>query len=303
MFSIQVSSGGGAPSALAGLTASAPPGSGLFYITVPLKDVSIVDYNTATGSAGGVEVGQSLLLSPILNLTCPLQPSSLKVGTLHPALDVSSSTPRAVTVTVAKVTPVSYTGIAITLPGPPAAGAPLVAAGDMTGAPAGGGSAALSGAAASDSTTSAPPAGALSASSSTAILFSASCGAVFGPQTFACGPGMEGSAITYACPRAGPTPTCLYFNKATALWSSQGCSVHSMDLLSASMVCACDHFADFGTRYAALDNAPVNVFVAGAPALLPSTFAPALLLFVTISAIVTCMWGGGLCGARARARL
>ncbi len=52
VFTIEVSSGGGPPVPL-GAIPSGPVG-GLYYITVPLRDLTIVDADGA-----GVEVGQS----------------------------------------------------------------------------------------------------------------------------------------------------------------------------------------------------------------------------------------------------
>jgi hypothetical protein len=48
----------------------APPGEP-FLITIPIRDLSIVQWDAATGRSGGVDIGQGGFLSPILNVTCP----------------------------------------------------------------------------------------------------------------------------------------------------------------------------------------------------------------------------------------
>jgi hypothetical protein len=99
VFTIEVSSGGGAPVALNSIPGG-PPG-GLFYITVPLRDLSIVNYGPR--GAAGVEVGQSLLpRARIYNVSCPLQLGDAVPARALPALDVSLSPPAAATVTIVR---------------------------------------------------------------------------------------------------------------------------------------------------------------------------------------------------------
>jgi hypothetical protein len=63
------------------------------------------------------------------------------------------------------------------------------------------------------------------------------------------------------------------------------------------VVCACDHLADFGTRFAALQTAPVDVFVQAAPLLQVNQLPGAVALYAVLCALVSC----GLLGcARAR---
>ena len=113
-----------------------------------------------------------------------------------------------------------------------------------------------------------------------AVLYvlSADCGAPYGRRTFACGPGMGGAVVSYACPRAAPEPTCLYYDKPKKAWTASGCTVARVD--ATSILCACDALRDFGTRFAALDNAPANVFVTAAPAVATATAPASTMLLV-----------------------
>jgi hypothetical protein len=64
-----------------------------------------------------------------------------------------------------------------------------------------------------------------------------------------------------------------------------------------SILCACDALRDFGTRFAALDNAPANVFVTGAPAVASATTPAAAALFSVVAALLLGAWvAGAACG-------
>jgi hypothetical protein len=277
VFTVEVSSGGGPPVALNSIPGG-PPG-GLFYITVPLRDLSIVSWRG--GGVVGVDVGQGLLPpSPVFNVTCP---RGALAGETLPALDVSASSPRTALgkVTVLRVSTVEYGAPAILVEAP---GEGAAAAGDLAGAPAAAGSAPEYGGAAT------PADGGPTASSPLYVL-SADCGPTYGRRPFACGPGMGGTTVSFACPRAAPEPTCLYYDKPSKQWSTAGCSVARVDVTS--ILCACDALRDFGTRYAALDNAPANVFVTGAPSVGAALTPAAAALFAAVAVLLGGVWCAG----------
>jgi hypothetical protein len=263
-----------------------PPG-GLFYITVPLRDLSIVNYGPS--GVGGVEVGQRLLPVPrVFNVTCPRTAEAVAPGAVLPALDTSTTPPAPAAVTVVRVAAVDYA-------------APLVE-GEAAGGDGGGGADALVGA--GDAPLSAgggggggapaPAAGATARAFS--VLLTAPCGGGGGaPRTFACGPGMGGAVVTVACPKPVPAPTCLHYVAANNSWTTAGCVVARVDVTS--ILCACDRLADFGTRFAALDDAPPYVFVAPAPVLALRAVAPPAALYATLALLLAgalaCGVGGG----------
>jgi len=113
---------------------------------------------------------------------------------------------------------------------------------------------------------------------------------------------MGGATVTYRCPRAAPEPSCLHYSKAAKTWTTAGCAVARADLTS--IVCACDHLADFGTRFAALDSAPPRVFVGAAPRLAFAPFASAAALYAVVALLLCgtgCAPAAGARGARAAA--
>jgi hypothetical protein len=89
----------------------------LFYITVPLRDLSIVNYGP--GGASGVEVGQGMLPpAPVINVTCPLA-GEARAGDVIPALNVAAvpRSPARVVVVSAGTVPVSAPAIEVATPG------------------------------------------------------------------------------------------------------------------------------------------------------------------------------------------
>jgi hypothetical protein len=284
VFTIEVSSGSGAPVALASLPGG-PPG-GFFYITVPLRDLSIVNYGPK--GAGGVEIGQSLIApSPVINATCPL---AARVGAAVPALNVATRPPAPVRVVV-----VSTGAVPVVAPG--------IDVGEPDGALGADGLVGSDGGAALSAVVDGGGLGGNNAvANAPTFLLSADCGAPYGNRTFACGPGMGGTTVTYACPRAAPAPSCLYYDKPSKKWTTAGCSVARVDLTS--IICACDALRDFGMRYAALDDAPLRVFVSAAPTVRTSLFPAAALLYAAMGVVLCCMGACGVvgCGGRKNAQ-
>ena len=284
VFTVEVSSGGGPPVAMSSL--SGGPLGGLFYITVPLRDLSIVSW-TAGGGAAGVDVGQGYISrSPVFNVTCPASAAAGVVGAFVSAVDVSLSPPMPapLSVRVAHVSSVVAAAPAVT---------EVVDAsgvGDAVGSMAGGGGGGAGAAPIS--------VGGDTLVASTLFVLQADCGAPYGNASFACGPGMGGEVVTFACPRASPTPTCLHYDKPTGAWTTAGCTVAAVQVTS--ILCACDHLADFGTRYATLDNAPPRVFVTAAPGLGFAVLPPAAALLALVAGVLACMCGAAACGQGGR---
>ncbi len=281
VFSIEVSSGGGPPRPLSSIPGG-PPG-GLFYITVPLRDLSIVNYGP--GGAAGVEVGQSLLArSPVINATCPFS-GTARVGAVVAALNVAAAPPAPVNVVIASVgtVPLSAPSLDVATPagGAEEDGLAGGGGGGGEGGGGGGGDAAIS-----------PAGGEAGLLDAPTFLLVADCGAPYGNRTFACGPGMGGTTVSFACPKAAPVPSCLHYDKGSKSWTTEGCAVARVDLTS--VLCACDHLADFGTRFAALDDAPLRVFVTAAPNVQFYLLSSAGLLFGVLAAVLCAMGAGGL---------
>lgn len=266
------SSGGGSPIPLR-TTADAP-----FLIVVPLRDVSIVRYYG--GVVHGVNVGQGGFASPVINATCPSSPTS-NVR----AWFIAGHSSGPANVTIQSFAAVTFTGVVGTE-------VQAAAVSSDTGsivAP-GGTSAAtdtLSGSGANAPT--------FTQSSYTYVLQTTSCGDAWGSRSFVCGPGAEGTTITYACPVASPVPVCVWFNTATQLWSTDGCSVAFVNVTS--ITCACMHLpGDFAVRFATLTQVQADVFAVDAPVTRVSSVPVWVAFFSVVGTAVGLLIMGSLCG-------
>ena len=247
-----------------------------FLITIPLRDLSIVNYDAAKGQVTGVFMeGADAIPRPVFNVTCPtgLREQQLPM-TAYPALMLGAGSATPATVVVQSMLMLSYTA--------PISASPPRASVDS-------GAAALAGAGASRMMQ-----GVLSTAASTATatspayILQADCGTI-GPRAFMCGPGMEGKVVTYQCPGLAPVPSCVWFDASKGGWSNAGCQVASSS--DTAVVCACTHLTDFSIRFAAVP-APAQKSVY-APSVAPGvTVIGTLLLFPGYYGVlaVVCLW-------------
>ena len=281
VLSVTVSSGGEAPAS----TSTLIQPTRVYRITVPLRDLSIVAFNVATGKVDGVEIGQSshALLSPVFNVSCPAENarSDLAVGSLLSAIDVSTSPAKITSVSVMSSSLVKYGILTADVYIPDGDGAADAMSGIV------GGRTSLS----ADGSVSNVTVGRYF------VILAANCGVSYGDKQFVCGPGTGGQIVQYKCPRAVPTASCLYFDSLRSRWTSDGCVIDSV--ADTSVDCACDRLADFGTRYAALPLANTGIFAVASSRLSITKLPSAALLYTIIAILLSAAACSGACGRSA----
>ena len=135
-------------------------------------------------------------------------------------------------------------------------------------------------------------------------LFALNCGAPIGERYFACGPGYEGKAVVFTCPRITPQPTCAAWSPALSQWSTAGCSAAPTSP-PGTITCSCTHLTDFAARYVALES-PSGPSIYALPVNAVTTFVPipttALAAFFTAAAAlgVLALLGLGMDAAAAQ---
>jgi hypothetical protein len=204
-------------------------------LTIPLRDVSIVQ------PSGAWNVGQGGFLSPTINVTCPRSPAAAAAGI---AAKFTSGGRGAANVTLKSATQVTFTGV-------------VGATGEAVGAP---GGEAVSVAGASSATTDLLSTGEATtyAASSFSYVLSVDCGAAFGSQSLACGVGMEGTTVPFACPQVRVVPTCLWFDPASGAWSNVGTTVVSST--ATAVTCSTLHLATHAIRLVTLPQIQPDIF-------------------------------------------
>jgi hypothetical protein len=211
----------------------------------------MVSYDARAGAVRGVEVGQGGFASPAFNVTCPTSPAAAAAGVAARRVGAPTGGAPAPVVTVVKATRVGFSGVVGALEEASAAGeGAAIAAPDGTSA----------------STSLLSPGGVgapLVAQADYAYVLSVDCGAAFGARTFACGVGMGGATVLFACPAVVPVATCLWHDAATGLWSSEGTSVTAVG--PTSVTCNTTRVADHAVRFAALAQQQADIFAAQAP--------------------------------------
>ncbi len=289
--------GRGAPLAVA--STAAP-----FLVTLPLRDLSTVAYDTRSGTfAAALLPGY---VPPVVNFTCPIDPATA-AATLARAF-FSAPPARAgarATVAVRNATPVTYrAGFAVVntaSTGYSVVDAPTAALVNVRSpnAPEGTLSTATGGLAAVP--TGGAANGSLSADvvtiSSWAFALGVDCGAPTGEQPVVCGPGFEGRAVAFACPALAPRAACVWWDGRAGGWSTAGCAV--VGATATEVTCACDHLTAFSLRYAALPAAGApgaNVFATAAKftALRNVDWAPgAVAVLATLACVGALVLGWG----------
>ena len=181
--------GGGAPLPLSGLAAP-------YTVTLPLRDLSVVRYSAATGSAT-IEVGTAAFSLRSIAVVCPASPGDAAAGVAARYTAPPALAGRRAPVALLKASTVAFTELSASVEG---------AVGDV------GFGAALVGDALSGAAAGAPPAPAPTPAGAFYYLLTTDCGAPFSNGTFLCGPGTEGRNVTFSCPTVVPTPACLWFD-------------------------------------------------------------------------------------------
>jgi hypothetical protein len=219
------------------------PSGTFFTVTIPLRDLTIVNWDERRGRSPGVSVGNEEFSSPRLNITCPRNVAEAvsgirvtTIGSVGPAL--SSLRPQ---VWLMNATSMDFSAPVFVMD------APLVD-GDAPGAaPAG-----------------APPpppdAASLARASQSAYSYvlQTDCGPDLGRRTLLCGPGKEGTPVTFQCPLVVPSPTCMWYDTKNLKWATDGCFFVSQN--ATAITCRCNHLTDFSVRFASLEQQPLNVF-------------------------------------------
>jgi hypothetical protein len=252
--------GGGAPLLLASLTAP-------YTVTLPLRDLSVVRYDAATGSST-IEVGTAAFAPRVLSVVCPTSSASAARGVAARYTAPPELFGKIAPVAVLNVSSVAFSGLSAITEG--AYGGDVGFGGALVGD--GGGIAA-------------PPTPAPAPSGALSYLLTTACGAPFANGTFLCGPGTEGANFSFACPTVVPTPACLWFDKSAGGWSATGCVV--ANVTETAFVCSCTAPlpADFAGRFAALDLPDNDLFAVEAPTLV-MTPPPAPFLVPLLAACV-----------------
>ena len=269
-------------------------------VTVPFRDLSIVKWNAALKTAT-VDVGNSGFAQPTISVMCPVSPAAATKGIVATYIRGGSG---AAVVTLENVLLASYTGVIGSVSSLGSAGALSSMAApngasvttDLFAVSRGG---AGSGANVSLGSLLSAQAPTVSSEAYTYTL-STDCGPAFRKQTFVCGAGFAGTAITFACPAVVATPSCLRYNASARGWASGGCSVASSSITS--VVCTCDAPGDIAVRFAALTQQQIDIFAAGSPATASSTLPIWVGLFALLGVTLGLNVIGVVCARDAVAR-
>jgi hypothetical protein len=268
VVSVTLTSRAGALLPVAGLAAP-------FLITIPLRDLSIMQWDPTVGATTGVGVGNAAFLPRVVNVTCPSSLAAARAGvsafyTAPPALKGA----RAV-VTLANAPSLAFSSATNAVQ--EGLSADVGFGGDAVG---GGGSLGGGGVAP-------VPGAAPTRAGATSYLLTTDCGAPFGNSSFMCGPGSEGTRVAFSCPTVNTTPVCLWFDTGAGRWSIDGCEV--ANVTETSITCACNHLTDFAVRFAALDLPDNDLFAADAPTrvVLPPDTAVLMLSVASVLCLAT----------------
>ena len=214
-------------------------------VTVPLRDLSAVVYDVKS-KAYTFDSGAGNFAQTIITVTCPLSPKTTTVSAFY----VGSGNPTAVA--IESVALISFGSVVGTLKSDAALD------GSVAELSAPDGTSISSNTITTDSKGNAtlPNANLVTKQSAYTYVLSTDCGVAFGRRTFVCGPGTE--RVSYQCPHAVTTPTCLLFDTATNVWSTDMCTVQSVT--ATSVDCACTRFGDVAVRFATLPQIQADVF-------------------------------------------
>ena len=278
--------------------------AGLFSVTLPILDLSIVRLNASAppGTPPSINVGTSALRTLALTVTCPRSAAEVVAQGVRAVY----AAPPALAGRRAQVALLSVNGVTFAqLTQSEAVGAvapSAVSFGSSTLSSDGASGGTALGAAASSASGSSDASTFTTTTSGTTFALSTDCGPPFGNLTFLCGPGTAGSAVAFTCPTAQAVPACLTFDTAAGTWRSGGCAVTAFT--ATAVTCACDHLGHFALRFPALQLNDNDLFAVEAPVTVvqPSPM-PLLLLGVCCAllgaaALAQC----AACGAEDRFR-
>ena len=284
------------------------------YITIPLRDLSIVTFNGKTGEPESVAVGQTAIITREFSVVCPrdiptlpgttvpamlVAPMSsiLKLWTQAPWVNVTKGFNLTATLalgapTVARLKAITVVGymaeiIQIT-EAAPIAGSDTLRPGGSSSAGTGlaPGGLVIGHAATNQSLSKLQTA----ATTYLTLVYAVDCGPVFGERELACGPGSAGVRMRYTCPSTSVVPTCLWFSVSKGEWTTDGCK--PIRVTATAITCACNHLTSFAVRYAAVEHASSSVFAIDTPLQRTTPFAlQSLYLLVFFSVALTAIIG------------
>ena len=250
-----------------------PPLSTPLLITIPLQDLSIVQYSPSLAGVTGVAVGNQALAPLSLSVTCPATPQAALGGIAAVYLRPQARLGERARVTLRNITGLSFTVLSTLMEGAGAIRAADVGfAADALGGGSGGGGGA-------------PRTGPPTQATGISYALQTDCGPPFGNLTFLCGPGTHGSAITFTCPTAATVPACLWYSTAASAWQQQGgCTVANVS--ATAVTCACMRWGDFAIRFPALQLNDNDLFAQESAVAVSSAPAPSVLLPILCAALL-----------------
>lgn len=285
------------------VTVSASAGGGGAAVTtpvslsviIPLRDLSVADWNAATGSSPGVSIGQENITRRSFALTCPSSVAQVLSGRTNATVfDPQTKQTLSGSVRLMNATSLNFDGTvsSVFVPGGGISAGLANVVGGNPNAAGGDGGGALAAAPPVDSTV----------QSDWTFYYAADCGAGFGDRAFVCGPGTGGLKVTYSCPLLTTKPECLVWREGSKTasgvgsWSgSAGCAVASVDATSVTCECSTAN-VNVAVRFAAIEAVGATSFAAKVPILITTPLASsrgywAAFLFVIVLTTFLCAIG------------
>lgn len=275
VVSVRVTSASGQRVA-AGVFSNAP-----LNVTIPLLDLSIVAWDSATNQSTGVNIGQAARAGPVINVTCP---TSLAAANSGIAAVYATSTALGRVGSPARATLINVTQLSFDAPLNDVSTLSATLANAQVAV---GGSVLASG---SNYTSNAT-----ARTDVLAYTIAADCGPTFGNVSLLCGPGSGGSVVTFVCPTVMPVAACLWFDVASNQWSNNGCSVVAVH--PTYVTCSCTLAADFAVRFASLPVLGNDVFATNKPSVIYRTVPPSIALLAVVAVMFAALVLGSFVGA------
>lgn len=264
-------------------------------VVIPLRDLSVADWNPATASSPGVSIGQENITRRSFALTCPSSVAQVLSGLTNATVfDPLTKRTSGGSVRLMNATSLNFDGsiASVFVPGGGISAGLANVVGGNPNAAGGGGGGALAPAPPADST----------AQSDWTFYYAADCGAGFGDRAFVCGPGTGGLKVTYSCPLLTTKPECLVWTEGAktasgmGVWSgSAGCAVASVDVTSVTCACSTAN-VNVAVRFAAIEAVGATSFAAKVPILITTPLASsrgywAAFLIVVVLTVFLCAIG------------
>ena len=239
----------------------------IFFIEVPLRDVSIIRYRGA--SSFTIDAGDSGVQQLIYNLTCPASPKGLIINGTYPSFVTlangnatlfAAASPQELSLKLLNITSLAFSSPLYYI-NSPSAGSDTSVLAPVIGSPA-------------LSTVEPQRIG----DAGFAYTFSAPCGGPYGALSFVCGPGSGGLPITFRCPAAEAVPMCLVWQDSGGgggAWTPKGgCTVAATSLTTVTCACAASTLPlAVAVRFTTLPRVGPNIFAAVTPVLISRSVA------------------------------